>query len=169
MSKIPMCHKEYDFMKSGIVMHEKVQVYRNLHKGCWSIKQKGLVKAHATDVIIHDVRFKVSERGRQRVIRDQRKSVHAYATGYLMFLDHLDKEYDLVRRHWADRNKQDYVNVTYNPYKHPKFYSQYKFFGVFGDPKLYDGCTVAYMYSDRPSIIAHKPYSDKVRDTCQKA
>ena len=31
----------------------KVFVYKNLHKDCWSIKQDGLVKAHANDVTLY--------------------------------------------------------------------------------------------------------------------
>lgn len=63
----------------------RVFVYRNLHTGCWSIKSKetGRVVAHADRVELSDARFKVSEAGRQRVLQEQRKNVHAGVEGTL--------------------------------------------------------------------------------------
>ena len=58
------------------------QVYRNLHKGCWSIKEKGgKVVAHAEQAIMYHVTPVVNESGRQRVLREKRKNVHAYLEG----------------------------------------------------------------------------------------
>ena len=66
----------------------KVFVYRNLARRCWSIKaldgeMKGRVIGHASSVLLSLVSFKVNEKGRQRVIRDKRKNVHAGAVGRL--------------------------------------------------------------------------------------
>ena len=63
--------------------YRPVRVYRNLNANCYSIKQDGVVKAHASQVVLDDVTWTVSEAGRQRVIRDGRKNVHAYAVGRL--------------------------------------------------------------------------------------
>lgn len=60
-----------------------VRVYRNLHRGGYSIKQGRQVVAHAERLCLKDVRFIVSERGRQRVLRDGHKCVHAYAEGII--------------------------------------------------------------------------------------
>ena len=60
-----------------------VKVYWNLHRYCYSIQQRGLVVAHAQDVTLQNAAFKVSEAGRQRVLREGRKNVHAFVTGYL--------------------------------------------------------------------------------------
>ncbi len=62
---------------------QQVEVYYNLHKKCFSIRCKasGLVVAHAAAVTLKHVAFKVSEAGRQRVIKEQRKNVHALITG----------------------------------------------------------------------------------------
>ncbi|WP_441296444.1 hypothetical protein [Bacillus sp. UMB0728] len=60
---------------------QKVEVYRNLNKGkLFSIKDKksGLVVAHGDSFKVTDVVCKVSEGGRQRVIKDKRKNVHAF-------------------------------------------------------------------------------------------
>lgn len=61
----------------------KVKVYFNLHKKCYSIKEikTGLVVAHASQVVLTDTIYKVSETGRQRVLREKRKNVHAYVIG----------------------------------------------------------------------------------------
>ena len=58
-----------------------VRVYRNLHKQCYSIQQGGIVKCHADKVELYNCTFKVFERGRQRVLREQRKNVHSFVVG----------------------------------------------------------------------------------------
>lgn len=70
-------------------------VYFNLQKRCWSLRAeqshyahvsgrsvrddggRGRVTCHADTVLLSGCTFKVSEAGRQRVIREQRKNVHA--------------------------------------------------------------------------------------------
>lgn len=60
-----------------------VDVYRNLHNNLFSIRDRksGLVVAHGEGFKIHDAITKVSEAGRQRVIKEGRRNVHAYITG----------------------------------------------------------------------------------------
>lgn len=62
---------------------QRVKVYFNLHKKCFSIQdaKTGLVVAHADAVNLKDVSFKVSESGRQRVLREKKKNVHAFVVG----------------------------------------------------------------------------------------
>lgn len=91
----------------------KVFVYFNLHKKCFSIKAlegdcKGRVVAHRTALTLHDVTFKVSEAGRQRVLRERKKNVHAGVVGHWHGYDHLT----------ADACT---TSVTYNPYKFDSF------------------------------------------------
>lgn len=64
---------------------KKVFIYWNLHKNVWSIKdmKSKLVIAHAESVLLTDCTFKVSESGRQRVIRERKKNVHAGVLGTL--------------------------------------------------------------------------------------
>lgn len=63
---------------------QKVKVYKNLHNGLWSIldvKSK-LVLGHVEYVSLVKCEFKVSEAGRQRVLQEQKKNVHAFVVGH---------------------------------------------------------------------------------------
>lgn len=89
----------------------KVFVYFNLHRKCWSVKalegeRKGRVIRHAQELTLRDVTFKVSEAGRQRVLKEQRKNVHAGVVGYLC---------DPIPR-------ESWERVSYNPYTSSQFY-----------------------------------------------
>lgn len=98
----------------------KVFVYFNLHRKCLSVKalegpQKGRVVAHAKAVALSGVTFKVSEAGRQRVIREQRKNVHGGVVG--QWDGHGD-----ARMPFEFGNADVSVTVvTYNPYKAATF------------------------------------------------
>jgi hypothetical protein len=61
-----------------------VQVYKNLNRGDWSIRAKGKVIGHASECVLANVTFHVSENGRQRVIRNRCREVHAWAIGELI-------------------------------------------------------------------------------------
>lgn len=112
----------------------KVFVYRNLQKHCWSIRalegpNKGKVICHARSWDIEGVEFKVSEAGRQRVLRQHRKNVHAGAVGTLIFaIDSRFPENNSLRdmpfrRHGEARPflDGDDVRITYNPYANASF------------------------------------------------
>ena len=90
----------------------KVFVYYNLHKHCWSIKnvKTGLVIAHTNTVQLKDVTFKVSEAGRQRVLKEKRKNVHAGVVGEL-----INKDFFFV--------PVNNDSVSYNPYKSSTFFN----------------------------------------------
>ena len=93
----------------------KVFVYFNLHKKVWSIRamegpQKGRVIKHAETVALHNVKPKVSEAGRRRVISEQRKNVHAGIVGELIE----------TGKTWF-REPIRAREITYNPYKGPSF------------------------------------------------
>lgn len=62
---------------------KRVFVYWNLHKKCWSIRHKGKVLFHAANLMLSDCTLKVSEKGRQRVLREGKKYVHAGVEGCL--------------------------------------------------------------------------------------
>jgi hypothetical protein len=55
----------------------KVFIYWNLHKLCWSVRdqQTRRVFDHVTSVVLRDCKFKVSEAGRQRVLREKQKKI----------------------------------------------------------------------------------------------
>lgn len=59
----------------------KVRIYRNLNNGLISIKQGAYVIGHTEEVMLSNVSFLVVESLRQKVLREKRKSVHAYIEG----------------------------------------------------------------------------------------
>src|SRR5574343_1925883 len=61
-----------------------VSCYRNLHKKCYSVMYKGRVIKHLTNFCLKNAKFVVRESGRQRVIREKRKNVHAFVVGELV-------------------------------------------------------------------------------------
>ena len=64
-------------------INENVMIYRNLHKNCWSAKSSktGIVLFHSLEVLLKKAKFKVSEAGRQRVLKEKAKNVHAGVIG----------------------------------------------------------------------------------------
>ena len=85
---------------------KKTYVYWNLHKLTFSIMQNQRVVAHSNCVPLFDAQFKVSEKGRQRVLREKKKNVHAYVVGTWVseFVPRLPIKL-----------------ATYNPYKYSSF------------------------------------------------
>jgi hypothetical protein len=68
------------------------------------------VVAHAERLHILDPQFKVSEAGRQRVLKEQRKNVHAYVVA----------DYDSIKFDTPTDGK-GWIDVTYNPYRSNTF------------------------------------------------
>jgi len=87
----------------------KVRVYWNLHKKVWSIQscKTGLVIDHSDIVHLSDVKFVVRKAGQQRVRKEGKKNVHAFAVGNLCSA----KNFPMF----------GWYKVTYNPYKHETF------------------------------------------------
>jgi hypothetical protein len=75
---------------------QPVRVFKNLKHGCYSIMQRGVVKASARIVRLADVEFRVGEKGRQRMIRERRKNVHAFAVGHLVDYVHPSDSRDIA-------------------------------------------------------------------------
>jgi len=102
-----------------------VSIYRNLHNGLISIKSasSGLVLGHAKSVDIAWADFVVHEAGRQRVLKDKQKNVHAYVKGLLLntsgFKPYKGRSIGPVYGA-LDTIHKDTV-VSYNPYKAPHF------------------------------------------------
>lgn len=94
-------------------LDKPVEVYRNLHKECWSVRQGGKVLFHTTYICLHDCQFVVRPAGHAKVIKEQKKNVHAFAKGYLISGRAANSLTEGIE--W----QQD--NVTYNPYKEPHF------------------------------------------------
>ena len=116
----------------------KVQVYRNLHNGLISIQDlsTGLVLGHAYAVDLEEATFIVREAGRQQVIKEKRKNVHAFVRGKVVdvvnfqpfkgrgthLYDEIPYEPDIYSR--LQRGSMvggTTTKVSYNPYKAPHF------------------------------------------------
>jgi hypothetical protein len=84
----------------------KVHVYWNIPRKCWSVRdaKSRLVVHHSRAVTLRDVRFFVSEKGRQRVLRVRQRGVHAWAIGELVSLSDMSPV-------------QSGIPITYNPYR----------------------------------------------------
>ena len=90
-----------------------VYVYRNLRKDCWSIRQGSTVRFHTLYAFLRDAKFKVSQAGRKRVIKDKRKNVHAFVVGLLT-----NPCQKFVTSYIV---KQKYSAIIYNPYMYQSF------------------------------------------------
>ena len=111
----------------------KVQVYRNLHNGLISIQDlsTGLVLGHADAIDLKHADFIVREAGRQRVIKEKRKNVHAFVRGEVVDVfnfqpykgrgieGHLEGEG--TRLHQCSLFVATTTEVSYNPYKAAHF------------------------------------------------
>lgn len=84
----------------SINFNKPVKVYKNLHNGLYSVKQAGLIVAHTESITLINAAFVVNESGRQWVINNKRKTVHAYATGFI-----------------GSQSKTG-IRACYNPYRH---------------------------------------------------
>ena len=91
----------------------RVQVYYNLHKKCLSVRYKGKVIEHAQEVTLTDARFHVQQAGRERVLKQKRKNVHAYISGKLKETFWFTQA---PKYTWTAKQR-----VTYNPYKYKNF------------------------------------------------
>lgn len=127
--------------KSRLLDYSKpVKVYRNLNaRHSWnrySIQQGGLVVAHADTIVLCDVSFVVNEAGRQRVLRTQRKNVHAFAVG-------------IPRYCCGTYGTPLPLKVSYNPYKAKHFVTAegHKVTGALCSVLGPEGITVAYAIS----------------------
>jgi len=108
-------------MSAEQLQGRRVFVYKNLHENCWSVrdKQTGHVVAHADRVELSQVQLKVGQAGRERVLREQSKNVHAGLEGNLQTLDF--KGFPSQRYNHGSTGGPAPELVTYNPYKYSSF------------------------------------------------
>lgn len=110
-----MKHANFDFQPKGftpfkgrtLAYGQTVKVYRNLHKKTFSVVDvaTGLVLGYCDTITLRDATFTVQEAGRQRVLKERRKNVHAYVIGTF------EGTQGRAQRHEA----------FYNPYKYESF------------------------------------------------
>lgn len=120
----------------------KVRVYRNLNKPeYYSILamegvDKGKVIAYAKSVLLENVTFRVSEASRQRVLKDQRRNVHAFCEGIIVDASNT-----------VQNVPSDALIVTYNPYRGGSFYRK-----VDGADHV-KGCTQAMLQGSNVHVL----------------
>jgi len=94
---------------------KSLRVYRNLHKGNFSIqsyvqeKSGYRVTDRVSSAIFEDCTFRVYESGRKKVLRDRSKNVHAYVE---------PKSYRHIK---GDVDTTNLREIYYNPYEHESF------------------------------------------------
>jgi hypothetical protein len=125
-----------------------VEVYRNLHKGCYSIRHRGLVIAHADWVSLSGVKLVVQKSGQKRVRDTGQKVVHAFARGTLCDYIERGEEGSLYRPVLA-------TGLTYNPYTMDTFQTRegqeaFDADTVVMGPRVFEGTGV----SGRPQKVA---------------
>ena len=105
----------------------KVYVYKNLQQACWSVRGRdsGLVLCHCNYILLLYAEFHVSEKGRQRVLREKQKNVHAGIRGTTCLKESLPVYQDQVKA-VANLPPEDkafwkYSLLTYDPYKYTSF------------------------------------------------
>jgi hypothetical protein len=98
-------------MEWGAHIGHPIRVYRNLNNGRMSLQSKQgsswKVVGHVENCVISSVKFHIGESGRQKVIRERCKNVHAWGQGMLV------AEFD-------ERVKAP-VALSYNPYTDTTF------------------------------------------------
>lgn len=100
-----------------MIDHDKpVRVFKNWKHNCYGIMQNGLLKASAKQVRLTDVEFRVRESGRERMLRNGRRNIHAFAIGRLTDFVHPNEARNLEGMPGR--------SVYYNPYQFAAFVDQ---------------------------------------------
>ncbi len=99
---------------SILFSNPRVDIYYNLHKKILSVRHKGKVVGHCKTAFVKDVKFVVNKGGRERVLKQKRKNVHAYIRGNYIDGDHISNYL----------YGYDWIEIGYNPYKFGHFYNK---------------------------------------------
>lgn len=144
----------------------QVSVYKNLNKGCLSIRacegpHKGRVIAHASDVALSAVRFHVGKSGQTRVQKTGHKNVHAFVTGSLIGWqgepfgvgrDFLQSPSWSATASVIGRESVNWPSFTYNPYRDDGFVKR-------GTSDIIEAAHMAYLNSagdNRANVITYR-------------
>jgi len=107
-------------IRNGKLNHgDRVEVYRNLHNGCMSIRRDGKVVKHLQrwqSLFLEDVKFAVQPAGREKVRREGKKNVHAFVRGTIIAPSTMNHTTDVFQ-------EECNLWVTYNPYQNDTFVS----------------------------------------------
>jgi len=127
-------------------MPNQVRIYWNLHKKCWSVQDRktGRVINHAETLTLLNAKFVVRKSGQEKVRREGKKNVHAFAVGTTV------PEKEQISQ-WVWRQYEDFGGrlVTYNPYVNDTFV-----FADTGEPVTEVQTISVYTENDRPKVYA---------------
>jgi len=102
-------------MRKGTLHHgDRVEIYRNLHNGTFSVRRDGKVVRHIENFEIlrlTDAKFAVQPAGRAKVIREKKKNVHAFIRGTV----------DTIGGYLGQAPPHEIFEVSYNPYESDNF------------------------------------------------
>ena len=120
---------------------KRVQVYYNIRRGDYSVRQSGRVIDHVESIILRDVRFNVAPAGRDKVRRTGVKNVHATVTGYIDESVKISRLSLLLSKRPNGRVMDDFLElvdtdtmasrsglstpINYNPMRHDTFVKLY--------------------------------------------
>lgn len=96
-----------------------VEAFYNLHKHVLSVRKGGRVRLHTDAVMLEDAKFAVQPAGREKVLRERRKNVHAFVRGHYEPIKSEDVM-DLSKSRFCHPT-YNWVRVYYNPYKTKTF------------------------------------------------
>ena len=93
---------------------QQIQVYRNLRKTNFSIRDAKTrrVIAYGTDIILSNIKMCVQKSGRERVIREKWKNVHAFISGTLEEDNNVDLNQDWQVIYYNPFTTETFVNKT---------------------------------------------------------
>jgi hypothetical protein len=94
-------------------MKAKYYIYWNIHLKCFSVRYRGKVIGHHTAILAKNATFSVSKKGRERVLREQSKNVHAFVVA-----EEILTGFDAFSSY---EEQVDPVEAKYNPYKYSTF------------------------------------------------
>ena len=114
-----------------------VEVYRNLTRKALSVRQEGLVVAHAQQVMLQQGLFIINEKQRDRARERQVRNVHAYVRGILL-PDHFHVNADKF---------PNVTRITYNPYRFDSFVNM--------EGRRVDAAPYVYIEADGSMLIHH--------------
>lgn len=86
----------------------KYYIYRNLRTKGFSVRYRGKVIDRLFTFAAEGVELKVNELGRQRVIKERQKNVHAFVVAD----KYITKKYPILKGNLLDNERR----ITYNPY-----------------------------------------------------
>ena len=100
----------------------KVEVYKNLRKQCYSVRQKGKVIGYALVLAMSNVDFVVQQGGRKRVLESGQKNVHAFLRGDIHLCKSDESKFDLPYNLQSSiydsfhSHPMDWLDFNYNPF-----------------------------------------------------